>query len=58
MKNNEFMKGVLFTALFVCILFAVDYYNKNSEEVLSMLGKDSLFMSNALTLEEFKETYG
>ncbi len=58
MKNNEFMKGVLFTALFVCILFAVDYYNKNTEEVLSMLGKDSLFMSNALTLEEFKETYG
>lgn len=57
-RNNEFIKGVLFVALFTIILLAVDFYNKNTEEVLSLLGKETLFMSNALTLEEFRETYG
>lgn len=57
-RNNEFIKGVLFVALFTSILLAVDFYNKNTEEVLSLLGKETLFMSNALTLEEFRETYG
>lgn len=57
-RDNEFMKGVLFIALFTCILLGLDFYNRNSEQVLGLLGKDALFMSNAMTLDEFKETQG
>lgn len=57
-RDREFIKGVLFIALFTFILLGVDFYNKNTELVLSLLGKETPFMSNALTLDEFRETQG
>lgn len=57
-RDNSFIKGVLFVILFTCVLLGIDYYNKNTEQVLSLFGKETLFMSNALTLEEFRETQG
>ncbi|HSR05084.1 MAG TPA: hypothetical protein VLM88_10920 [Proteiniclasticum sp.] len=57
-RDNGLMKGVLFIAVFTCVLLGVDFYNKNTEQVLSMFGKETLFMSNALTLDEFRETQG
>lgn len=57
-RDNLLLKSLLFVTLFTFVLFGIDFYNKNTELVFSVVGNDTLFKSNALTLDEFREKQG